>query len=183
MGPFSLEAFGPATLLAAALGLAAGIALCRHLRARQAARRRAAAYRLMDSLKAYSAWMDCQRDEPIFERSLEELSTPAPLLRASQIRDEWFPELAGLMVRLLQSHRMMMEYLWEQNLMHMGGGGRAMHGDARYRELEDLQDATLDSLFLRVRELIGQNEMKWHRTRSDFSFSSGENVPSHPSQA
>src|SRR6188768_2930796 len=73
-------------------------------RRRQAARRRAAGYQLMDCLKAYSAWMDCHRDEPILSQNLDELSSPAPLVRATELKDRWFPELGGLTVRLMHSH-------------------------------------------------------------------------------
>ena len=51
-------------------------------RVRRAAQaRRKAGRQLVDSVKAYSAWMDCQRDEPFMERNPEELSLPEPLKR------------------------------------------------------------------------------------------------------
>ena len=147
---------------------------------RRAAHRRAAGYQLMDCLKAYSAWMDWHRDEPIVASTLDELSSPSPLARATEIKDRWFPELGPLLVRLLHSHRLMIEYLWEQNILRMSGD--AMHergADTRYQDLRDLQDATLDSLFMRCRQLIGEGELKWSRTRSDFSFSNS--LSSQPS--
>ena len=54
------------------------------------------------------------------------------------------------------------------------------YADPRYHHLRDLQDAALDSLFLRCRQLIGEDDLNWSRTRSDFSFSSGMGM-SHPS--
>lgn len=149
-------------------------------RQRRLAQRRAAGYQLLDCLKAYSAWMDWHRDEPISAQNLDELSSPAPLAKASEIKDRWFPELGGLLVQLLRSHRLMMEYLWEQNILRMSGGSlHERSTDTRYQELRDLQDATLDSLFLRCRQLIGDSDPKWHRTRSDFSFSNS--IHSQPS--
>jgi hypothetical protein len=170
--------------MALMLLLVAGALWAWHLHVRRVtARRRAAGYQLMDCLKAYSAWMDWQREEPIHEHNLDELSSPPALMRASEIKDRWFPELSSLMVRLLQSHRLMVEYMWEQNILRMSGGGATAPagGARRLRELRDLQDATLDSLFLRCRQLIGESDLKWHRTRSDFSFSSSLNAstPGH----
>ena len=141
---------------------------------RRAARRRAAGYRLMDCLKAYTAWIDWHRDEPLLHRDPESLSIPAALAQAVQLKDEHFPELAKLMVQLLQTHRELMQYLWEENILRMTHSGhqRPYYADPRYHQLRDTQDAALDSLFLRCRELIGDANSEWRHTRSDFSFSS-----------
>ena len=50
----------------------------------------------------------------------------------------------------------------------------------RLEEVRDTQDAALDTLFLRCRELIGERHGEWRNTRSDFSFSSGMETPSSP---
>ena len=141
---------------------------------RRAAKRRAAGYRLMDCLKAYTAWIDWHRDEPLLHRDPESLSIPAALAQAVQLKDEHFPELAKLMVQLLQTHRELMQYLWEENILRMTHSGhqRPYYADPRYHQLRDTQDAALDSLFLRCRELIGDANSEWRHTRSDFSFSS-----------
>ncbi len=172
-------------LLATVLGvglalLLTGSAWRAHVKARRSAHeRRAAGLRLMDCLKAYAAWMDYQREEPLAARTPDELTAPAPLLEASLIRDEWFPELTPPMVRLLQAHRQMIGYLWEQNILRLTVGGSArVHRDPRYLELRDLQDATLDALFQRCRQLIGDTNPEWHRTRSDFGFSMSVSRPS-----
>lgn len=172
--------------LLVALTLAIAVALWR-LRARavhRAARRRAAGYELMDCLKAYSAWVDWHRDEPLLHQNPEELSIPAVLKQAVRIKDEHFPQLSRLMVQLLHSHRELMQYFWEENILrmtHSGGVRRPHYADPRYHQLRDLQDATLDSLFLRCRQLIGDSRQEWTRTRSDFTFSGGVSVPSNPS--
>jgi hypothetical protein len=150
---------------------------------RRVMRRRNAAYKLMDCLKAYSAWIDWHRDEPLLHQSPEDLTLPAALAQAGQLKDEFLPELAGLMVKLLQTHRELMQYLWEENILRMthSAHARPHYADPRYHNVRDRQDATLDSLFMRCRQLIGDNEMVWHRTRSDFTFSSGGlGMPSHP---
>lgn len=161
-------------LLPVALAAAAVLMLWR-LRARaqrQAARRRAG-YRLMDALKAYTVWIDWHRDEPLLHEDPESLSIPAELAKVVQLKDEHFPELSRLLVQLLRTHRELMQYLWEENILHMTDAHRRPHyADPRYHQLRDTQDAALDSLFARCRELIGDTETGWQRTRSDFSFSS-----------
>ena len=146
------------------------------------AHRRAAAYQLMDCLKAYSAWVDWHRDEPLLHQNPEDLTIPAALAQACQIKDAWLPELSPLMVKLLHTHRELMQYFWEENILRMTQSAlRPHYADPRYHHLRDLQDAALDSLFLRCRQSIGEDDVSWHRTRSDFSFSSGLSLPSHPS--
>jgi hypothetical protein len=142
---------------------------------RRLARRRAAGYRLMDCLKAYTAWIDWHRDEPLLHRDPGNLDIPAALAQAVQVKDEHFPELSKLMVQLLQTHRELMQYLWEENILRMTHSGhqRPYYADPRYHQLRDTQDAALDSLFLRCRELIGDGNSEWRNTRSDFNFSSG----------
>jgi hypothetical protein len=173
-------------LLALAAAVPAVLLLWR-LRARalrRTARRRAAGYRLMDCLKAYTAWIDWHRDEPLLHQDPESLTVPAALAQAVGIKDEHFPEMAELMVQLLQSHRELMQYLWEENILRMTGGGatrRPHYADPHYHQLRDRQDAALDSLFLRCRRLIGDDGVEWKRTRSDFRFSSGLGLPSNSS--
>jgi hypothetical protein len=166
-----------------AVALLGPLWVLRHRARKLAARRRAAGYRLMDCLKAYSAWVDWHRDEPLLHQSPENLTIPAALAQAFQIRDEWFPDLAGLMVQLLHSHRELMQYFWEENILRMthSASQRPHYADPRYHHLRDMQDAALDSLFMRCRQLIGDDDLNWHRTRSDFTFSSGVSMPSHPS--
>lgn len=168
--------------LATGLALAAGLWSLRLRVRRQRARRRAAGYELMDCLKAYTAWIDLHRDEPLLHRNPEELSIPAVLAQAVRIKDRHFPELASLLLQLLQIHRELMQYLWEQNILRMthSDGLRPHYGDPRYHELRDRNDAALDSLFRRCRESIGDGHAEWRSTRSDFSFSSVSDMPSRP---
>lgn len=168
--------------LAAAVALVAALWVVRSRIMRRMQQRRAAAYRLMDCLKAYSAWVDWHRHEPLLHQNPEELSIPAALAQAGQIKDEWLPELSGLMVKLLQTHRELMAYFWEENILRLTQATmRPYYADPRYHHLRDLQDAALDSLFMHCRILIGEDDVRWQRTRSDFNFSSGLSLPSHPS--
>lgn len=178
-----LQKFMPFALAAVALAIAVALWRLRARMLKRAARRRAAGYQLMDCLKAYTAWIDWHRDEPLLHRDPENLGIPAALAQAVQVKDQHFPELSKLMVQLLQSHRELMQYLWEQNILRVSGGrpNRPHYADPRYHQLRDMQDAALDSLFLRCRELIGETEVEWKRTRSDFTFSSQMSQPSQSS--
>jgi hypothetical protein len=66
--------------------------------------------------------------------------------------------------------------------MTHSGSARPHYADPRYHHLRDMQDGALDSLFDRCRELIGEHDLEWKRTRSDFTFSSGMGMsqPSAP---
>jgi hypothetical protein len=166
-----------AGIIAIALGFALWVVRSRLLK--RVARRRAAGYQLIDSLKAYTAWIDWHRDEPLLHQDPETLTIPAALAQAVQIKDEHFPELSKLMVQLLETHRELMQYLWEENILRMTHAShqRPYYADPRYHQLRDTQDAALDSLFLRCRQLIGDSQTEWRRTRSDFSFSGSMSVP------
>lgn len=177
-----LDPYLPALLVALALVAAVVLWRVRSRLLKRAARRRAAGYRLMDCLKAYTAWVDWHRDEPLLHRDPDNLDIPAALAQAVQVKDEHFPELSRCMLQLLQTHRELMQYLWEENILRMSHAGqqRPYYADPRYHQLRDTQDAALDMLFLRCRELIGEKHGKWRNTRSDFSFSSGMETPSPP---
>lgn len=147
-----------------------------HARATQrAARLRHAGYQLIDHLKAYTAWIDWHREEPLLRQSPAELGLPEPLAQTVRIKDEHFPQLGPLVLQLLHSHRELMEYLWEENILRLTHAAmrRPHYADPRYHQLRDRQDSALDSLFLQCRQLIGEGESVWSRTHSDFSFSSG----------
>jgi hypothetical protein len=176
--PATIDALVPVIAIVAI----AVIALLLWRRHRRLAQRRAAGYRLMDCLKAYTVWIDWHRGEPLLHQEPENLSIPAPLAQAVKIKDEHFPELHRLTVQLLETHRELMKYLWEENILRMTHAShqRAHYADPRYHALRDTQDAALDSLFMRCRQLIGEGEMTWTRTRSDFNFSSGLSLPSQP---
>jgi hypothetical protein len=142
--------------------------------ARRAARRRHAGYQLMDALKAYTVWIDWHRDDAMQHQTAETVTVPPPLVKAVQLKDRHFPELSRLMQQLLQTHRQLMQYLWEGNVLRNreSAPARPHYADPRYHQLRDTQDAALDSLFEKCRALIGRTESGWRRTRSDFSFSS-----------
>ena len=177
-----LDSLFPLLLLAAAASVILVLWRLRARSVRRQARRRAAGYQLMDCLKAYTAWIDWHRDEPLLHQDPDSVNIPAALAQAVQLKDTHFPELSPLMLKLLHTHRALMQYLWEQNILRMTHAAppAAHYADARYQQLRDTQDGALDSLFLRCRQLIGDDGTEWKRTRSDFSFSGDANAPSTP---
>lgn len=161
----------------AALGVMTAFALAlrwlRAARRRRARLRRIQGYRLIHALRAYSAWVESCRDLPFTARSLDELTSPAPLTVARQIKREFFPSLAQYMVLLLQAHSRVIEYLWEQSLLRLtqGSAWQPAHQDAQYQHLRGAQEDLIDELIAKCRELIGDTPQVWRRTGSDFSFS------------
>lgn len=144
----------------------------RHLGRERARQLRAQGYRLIHALREYSAWIDYQRDQPFTARSLDELTSPAPLTRARQIKREWFPGLSQHMVRLLQAHSRVIEYLWQENLLRLsqGSGWRPAYEDRQYQQLRGAQEELIDEMIALCRELIGDAGVPWRATGSDFTF-------------
>lgn len=160
---------GALSLLAAA---AAVYRWMRHLGRVREQQLRAQGYRLIHALREYSAWIDFQRDLPITARSLEELTSPEPLTQARQIKRDWFPDLSQHMVRLLQAHSHVIEYLWQQNLLRLsqGSGWRPAYEDKQYQQLRGAQEDLIDEIIALCREIIGDASQPWRRTGSDFAF-------------
>jgi len=160
----------------AALGVMAAGALVvqwiRVVRRRRAQLRRSQGYRLIHALRAYSAWIESQRDQPFTSRDVEELTSPAPLTEAGEIKREFFPPLAQYMVPLLQAHSRVIEHLWEQNLLRLSqaAGWRPAHQDPQYQQLRGAQEELIDEMIAACRELIGDSPQVWQRTGSDFAF-------------
>ena len=157
----------------------------RYLARRRAAHRRIQGYRLIRALQAYSAWFEARRDLPFAASSLDELTSPAPLTRAREIKHRWFPALSQPMLRLLQAHSRVVEYLWEQHLLRLtqGAGWQPASQDAQYQQLRGAQEDLIDEMIELCRELIGDTRRPWRRTGSDFSFSNGLGISGPASRA
>jgi hypothetical protein len=170
MDKFLLPAIAALALMVAG---AAFFRWMRHLAQARAARLRSQGHRLIHALQAYSAWIDSQRDSLFTASSLDELTSPEPLALALRIKGEWFPTLQPDMLRLLQAHSRMIEYLWQQNLLRMsqGAGWRPVYEDNQYLQLRGAQEDLIDEIILSCRELIGETEHAWRPTGSDFAFS------------
>jgi hypothetical protein len=150
----------------------------RHFSRVRAEHLRLQGYRLIHALKAYSAWIEYQRDLPFTARSLDELTSPEPLTQARRIKREYFPSLSQHMVRLLQTHSRVIEYLWQQNLLRLsqGSGWRPAYEDPQYQQLRGAQEDLIDEMIDICRELTGDARRPWQRTGSDFAFSNGLNA-------
>jgi hypothetical protein len=172
-------------LLAALIGalslvLAAGgvYRWLRHLSRVRAEHLEQQGYRLIHALKEYSAWIEYQRDLPFTARSLDELTSPEPLTEARRIKREHFPTLGQHMVRLLQAHSRVIEYLWQQNLLRLsqGSGWRPAYEDPQYQQLRGAQEDLIGEMIDICREVIGDARRPWSETGSDFAFGNSRSV-------
>jgi hypothetical protein len=153
--------------------LAAAVAgAIRALRHKRQERLRVQGYELIFSLKTYSAWVDCQIDEPWVHGEPDDLVCPAPLARAREIKEAAFPALS--MLRLLQAHSRLVEYLWQQNLLRLtqASGWRPGWQDPHYRQIRGAQEELIQEMIGLCQEMIGDGAHEWHRTGTDFAFSS-----------
>jgi hypothetical protein len=156
------------------LAAVAFVAVLLHLAQRQRRRLRTQGLHLIYWLKAYSAWVDCQRDEPFLARDVEELALPEPLSRALALKEAAFPELSQHMVRLLQAHSRLIEYLWQHNLLRISQatGWQAAHEDSGYQQIRGAQEDLIEEMIAFCQGKIGESAREWRRTGSDFAFSS-----------
>jgi len=161
----------------------AALALAIIGRARYSARKRkerfqAEGYSLISALKAYSAWVDYQRDEPLSETG--ELASPEPLARARAIKDASFPGLSQHMLRLLQAHGRLVEYLWRHDMLRraQASAWRPAWQDPQYQQIRGAQDDLIEEMIDLCQETIGDRAREWRRTGTDFAFSGGAGVSS-----
>lgn len=146
----------------------------RHLARKRQEQLRARGYDLIFSLKTYSAWVDCQRDEPIMPSDADELALPGPLRRAREIEEASFPALSQHMLRLFQAHGRLTEYLWRQNLLRLSqaAGHRPAYQDPQYQQIRGAQEDLIEEMIRLCQEMIGDRADEWHGTGTDFAFSS-----------
>ncbi len=145
------------------------IGYSRHARAKV---RRARGYELIHALKAYSAWSEYQRDQPVSQSGLDELASPEPLTRARKLQHGFFPQLSEHLLRLLQAHSRMVEYLCEQDMLRLsrGEGWKPAYQNQQYQQLRGAQEELIDEMIVMCRESIGEAGVSWQATGSDFAF-------------
>jgi hypothetical protein len=160
-------------LLVAALVLAT-VVWARHSAQERREQLRSEGYELIFSLKSYSAWVDCQRDEPFLARHIEELASPGPLTRAREIKDASFPGSSHHMLRLLQAHSRLIEYLWQQSLLRQSqaSGWQPLYRDPQYQQIRGAQEELIEEMIGMCQEIIGDRAREWRRTGTDFFSSS-----------
>lgn len=162
-----------ASAVAAALLVVALVLWHRRQRARRQQRNlRAAGYRLIHELKAYSAWLELLRGEP-FTADEPELLTAAQALRnARTISRSAFPELSQAMLRLLQADSCLMGYLWERKLLRLSEPAAWVphERDRSYWHLRDEQEDLIDEIITRCQVLMGVHGQRWRATDMDSEF-------------
>jgi hypothetical protein len=146
----------------------------RHLARKRQDRLRAQGYEFIFSLKTYSVWVDCQSEQPFKCRNIDELALPEPLARARDIKEAAFPDLSQYMLRLLQSHSRLIEYLWQQDLLRLSqaAGWRPAWQDSQYQQIRGAQEDLIQEMIGLCREMIGDLAQEWRGTGTDFAFSS-----------
>lgn len=159
-----------------------GVGWARHRARKRRKRLRAQGYELIFSLKTYSAWVDCQRDEPLPAGDTDELASPAPLRRAQEIGQAAFPALSQHMLRLLQAHGRLVEYLWQQNLLRLSqaSGWRPAYQDPQYQQIRGAQEDLIEEMIGLCQEMIGDRAREWRGTGTDFAFSGSAGLPTTP---
>lgn len=138
---------------------------------RERQRRRERGAQLIHELKAYSAWVESLRGEPL-AGAAEEL-TPAQALRdARAIAQVHFPQLGQSMLRLLRSDSELMRHLWERKLLRLSEPAAwvSWERDPEYRALRDAQEDLIDAIIARCQALTGDRGPRWHNTRLDPEF-------------
>lgn len=148
-------------------------------------RLRVQGYALIGSLKAYSAWVDCQSDEPLMSSDADELASPPPLARAREIGESAFPGLSQHMLLLLQAHSRLVEYLWQRNRLRLSqsGGWRPAFQDTQYLQIRGAQEDLIQEMIGLCQEMIGDGAEEWRGTGTDFAFSGSAGVSTLPGSA
>ncbi len=159
-----------------------GVGWVRHRASRRRKRLQTQGYDLIFSLKTYSAWVDCQRDEPLPADHTDELASPPPLRRAQEIGQAAFPALSQHMLRLLQAHGRLVEYLRQQDLLRpsQSSGWQPAYRDPQYQQIRGAQEDLIEEMIDLCREMIGDRAREWRGTGTDFAFSGSAGLPSTP---
>ena len=146
-----------ASWIAVALVLIAGASawLARHWRLRET--RRHHAEEALDALARYSEWLAGQRHGQ-FTGDRTDASAPLPRVRALQQAS--FPELAPVLVQLLELHARLVDFLWRQQLLQARDPEGWLESDhdrrfmALWREHRDVVHALAQTLRRRAGELL-----------------------------
>jgi len=69
----------------------------------------------LEALATYSEWVAAQRRQAMFQGDRTDGS--APLVRVRGAQQAAFPELAPALVRLLEMHARLLDFLWRQQLL------------------------------------------------------------------
>ncbi|MES2631967.1 MAG: hypothetical protein V4669_03285 [Pseudomonadota bacterium] len=124
---------------------------------------RAQTQKMMQALHSYSDWIEQQRDLPMTERSVDELSSPRPLEVASEVKREAFPSLHTHVVSLLLTHNEITEYLWQQSLLRLSQGSAWCEAseDPVWQRLRLEQEELIEEMIAVCRALSGAADRGW----------------------
>jgi hypothetical protein len=145
-----------ASWIALALLLIAGASAWLPLRLGARDRRRQHAEAALDALARYSEWLAAQRRPAAFQGDRTDAGSPLAEFRALQQAS--FPELAPALVRLLEVHVRVVDFLWRQQVLH----GRDPEGwlesdhDRRFMALWNDHRDVVHGLAARLRRRAGQ---------------------------
>ena len=144
-------------LVAALIAIAlVSATIARSLRLREV--RRLKALELLDELGRYSEWVAGQRRSTFFQGEGEEGTSP--LEEARNIKQGWFPELAGDMVEILIVHNRMVDFLWQQQLLRNKDpeGWLESDHDTRFLELWRQHRYAIEGVQIKLRSLAHVQE-------------------------
>jgi hypothetical protein len=139
---------------------------------------RAAGWRLIHELKAYSAWIELLHGEPFTTMEPEQLTAAQALRNARSITQASFPELSQAMLRLLQADSRLMGYLWEQKLLRIADPAAWVpyERDRAYWELRDTQEDLIEEMIVRCQVLMGEHNRSWRATDLTSEFFSTQGL-------
>lgn len=146
-----------ASWIAVALALIAGASAWLSRRWRLRETRRQAAEEALDALARYSEWLAAQRHGQF---SGDRTDAAAPLARVRALQQASFPELAPVLVQLLELHARLLDFLWRQQLLQVRDpeGWLESDHDGRFmvlwREHRTLVHALAETLRRCVGELL-----------------------------
>lgn len=171
----------PAGLVAALL-VGAALVTWRHRRARQRDRqRRRQGWRLIHELKAYSAWIEALRTDPLLAADAEASAAAQALRHAHAVVQGDFPQLLASLALLQGTDTRLMA--WLSQLDQPGApSGLSLQRDPTYRQLHEEQEDLIEELIARCRVLMGERHGEWRRTDMDTEFATSFSLATTPSR-
>jgi len=118
--------------------------------------RRRQAEEALDALARYAEWVAQQRRVVRFAG--EAPSAHAALVKARQLQQAGFPELAPAMVGLLEVHAQMLDFLWRQQLLRAADPEAWLESDhdGRFLALWREHQLAVHQLAEQLRERVGE---------------------------
>jgi len=166
--------------LAAALCVAVALVTWLRRRARQRDRQLCRqGWRLIHELKAYAAWIDALRSDPLLAADAEASAAAQALRHAHAIIEADFPQLMPSLARLRDTDTRLLACL--SQLDQPGApAALSMQRDPDYRRLHEEQDDLVEELIARCQVLMGERHGEWRRTDMDTEFATSFSLATTP---